>query len=324
MGLASAVTARYLRPVTSIRFVRFREPMERPLAILFVDIADSTRLYESVGNVQAAELTRRVLFQLRNIIETHHGGVIKTLGDGLLAAFSAANDAGRAAIAMVNASAPLTVRLRVGMSFGAVIQQKEDVYGDACNVAARVQAMARPGEILATEFLTERLTGDLRSHIKPLNRVTLKGKSDPILVCELRLESGGQEESATVDATTISAAALAGEGRRMTLSLSYRGRSYVVNRAQPRLVAGRDEGCDIRIAARQSSRHHAQVDFSRDSFILTDQSTNGTFIRVAGSSAPVALRRDATKLVGGGLIGLGDEPENDQQDHVVAYRCELE
>lgn len=299
--------------------------MERPLAILFVDIADSTKLYESVGNVQAAELTRRVLFQLRNIIETHHGGVIKTLGDGLLAAFSAANDAGRAAIAMVNASAGLTVRLRVGMSFGSVIQQKEDVYGDACNVAARVQAMARPGEILATEFLTERLTGALLGHIKPLNRVTLKGKSDPILVCELRLDSGGQGEGATVDATTISAAAsAAGEGRRMTLYLSYRGRSFIINRVQPRLVAGRDESCDIRIAARQSSRHHAQVDFSRESFILTDQSTNGTFIRVAGSSAPVALRRDATKLVGGGLIGLGDEPENDQQDHVIAYRCELE
>lgn len=297
--------------------------MERPLAILFVDIADSTKLYEALGNVKAAELTRKTLFLLRGVIESSHGGVIKTLGDGLLAAFPSADDGVAAARAMLDASRQATLKLRVGLSFGPVIQQSEDVYGDACNVAARVQAMARPGEALATEFLVERLSAPFRQRAKLLNRVTLKGKAEPILIYELRDEVNDESAGATVDATTIGVAPGAEDARRMTLTVTFRGRNYIVNRLQPRLTIGRDETCDIRVASRNSSRHHAQLDFSRESFILTDQSTNGTFIR-AGKSPPVVLRRDSTKLVGAGLIGLGAEPDNEGEEHVAAYRCDLE
>lgn len=295
--------------------------MERPLAILFVDIADSTRLYETLGNVKAAELTRRTLFLLRSLVESHRGGVIKLLGDGVLAAFPDATDAATAALAMLAAAVELPLKLRVGMSYGLVVQQSEDVYGDACNVAARVQSMARPGEALATEFLVDGLSAAFRVRAKPLNRVSLKGKTDPIMIYELR--GDGADDGATVDATTIGAVPAAGAGRRMTLTVGYRGRNYIVNRMQARLTAGRDEGCDIRISSRQSSRHHAQLDFSRESFIVTDQSTNGTFIR-AGGALPLALRRDSTKLVGSGLIGFGAEPDDPSQDHVVAYRCDVE
>ena len=298
-------------------------PMERPLAILFVDIADSTKLYEALGNARAVELTRKMLFMLRGVIEANNGGVIKTLGDGLLAAFPSADGGARAALSMLEASRQATLKLRVGLSFGPVIQQSEDVYGDACNVAARVQAMARPGEALATEFLVERMSGALRAQAKLLNRIGLKGKAESILIYELRGEAADDAAAATVDATTIGVGATSGEAKRMTLTVSFRGRNYIVNRLQPRLSIGRDEISDIRVASRNSSRHHAQLDFSRESFILTDQSTNGTFIR-AGNSPPLALRRDSTKLVGAGLIGFGAEPDDEGQDYVAAYRCDLE
>lgn len=297
--------------------------MERPLAILFVDIADSTRLYETLGNVKAAELTRQTLFLLRNMIESNRGGVIKLLGDGVLAAFPAADDAAVAAMAMLGAATQLPLKLRVGMSYGLVVQQSEDVYGDACNVAARVQALARPGEALTTEFLVANLSGPLRALVKPLNRVSLKGKSDAIMIYELRGSADIDDSGATVDATTIGAVASMVNGKRMTLTISFRGRNYIVNRLQARLTAGRDDACDIRIASRQSSRHHAQLDFSRESFILTDQSTNGTFVRT-GDSPPLALRRDSTKLVGAGMIGFGAEPDDIGQDFVAHYRCDVE
>jgi pSer/pThr/pTyr-binding forkhead associated (FHA) protein len=89
-----------------------------------------------------------------------------------------------------------------------------------------------------------------------------------------------------------------------------------------RLNVGRDESSALRILSRQTSRQHAVIDFSRESFIITDQSTNGTFIR-SGRSLPVALKRDSTKLVGTGLIGFGAEPEDAEQDHVAAFHCEL-
>lgn len=296
--------------------------MERPLAIMFVDIADSTTLYERVGNAKAADMTRRVLFHLRLAIEVHGGGVIKTLGDGLLAAFPSADDAAWAAITMANSSSAFVLRIRVGLSHGVVIQKAEDIYGDACNVAARVQSMARPGEILATGHLVDQLSGRMRERSKLLSRVTVKGKSEPIAIHELLPDTDHDDGRATIDATTIGAMPPKSGSAVMFLHVSYRGREYTVSRQFPRLTIGREEACDMRISARQASRHHAQLDFSRESFILTDQSTNGTFIRT-GASIPVALRRDSTKLVGEGVIGFGAEPTSVDEDHVAAYRVEL-
>ncbi len=61
--------------------------LEKPLALLFVDIADSTMLYERIGDVTAATLTQRVLAHLRRLVDGNGGAVIKSLGDGLLAPF---------------------------------------------------------------------------------------------------------------------------------------------------------------------------------------------------------------------------------------------
>lgn len=295
--------------------------LEKPLALLFVDIADSTMLYERAGNATAAALTQRVLGHLRQIVQTHNGAVIKSLGDGLLGAFSEADESSRAALAIMAVQSDHGVRLRVGIHFGPVIPGIGDLYGDACNVAARVQQIARPGEILATDALVGRLSPREAARTKLLNNVSFKGKALPVLVHRIR-EVRDEEEEA-VDSTTLgfSLDALTG-GTVLTLHLSYRGRELVMNRMLPRVTVGREESSGLRILSRQTSRQHAVIDFSRDSFILTDHSTNGTFIR-SGESPPLLLRRDSTKLVGSGLIGFGAEAHDSGEDHVVAFRGEL-
>ncbi|WP_207458062.1 adenylate/guanylate cyclase domain-containing protein [Azospirillum sp. SYSU D00513] len=292
--------------------------MEKPLALLFVDIADSTQLYERIGNLPAATLTQAMLAHLRRIIETYGGTVIKSLGDGLLAAFPTADDSGRAALAMSAAEADHGLQLRVGIHFGPVIQGAEDVYGDACNVAARVEAIARPGEILVTDALADQLSPPLRRKAKPLSNVAVKGKAAPIRVHRLQ---PGEQEDEHLGSTTVGVSMPHQEQDVATLRLSHNGFDVAVNRFMPRLTIGREETSGLRVAARQTSRQHASLEFSRESFILTDHSSNGTFIR-AGNSRPVRLLRDSTRLVGSGLLGFGAEPEDEGQAHVVAFRSD--
>ncbi|WP_448205756.1 adenylate/guanylate cyclase domain-containing protein [Azospirillum sp. sgz302134] len=295
--------------------------MERSLALLFVDIADSTQLYERVGNLHAAALAQKVLAHLRLIIEANGGTVIKSLGDGLLAAFPTADDSARSALTMMEQQDAYRLRLRAGIHFGPVVQGKEDLYGDACNVAARVEAIARPGEILATDDLVQRLTPALHRKCRLLNSVSVKGKSLPIRVHQIR---STEEAEDAVESTTIglTVSNRQEEHGMLTLNLTYRGTVVAMSRLLPRVTVGREESSGLRILSRQTSRQHAVIDFSRESFILADHSTNGTFIRT-GESVPVVLRRDSTKLVGSGLIGFGAEPLNADQDHVVAFRGEL-
>ncbi|WP_035692982.1 adenylate/guanylate cyclase domain-containing protein [Azospirillum halopraeferens] len=297
--------------------------MEKPLAILFVDIADSTPLYERIGNVRAAALTRKMLLLLRLAIEANEGTVVKLLGDGLLGAFSTADDAACAAATMMRFQDVLGLTLRIGLHHGPVVQRQEDLYGDACNVAARVEAMARPGEVLATEDFVDRLTPDQRRHARLLNNVAVKGRSMPLRIHRFHPD-GPEDPEDALDSTTIGftmndLAALTAPD--MVLHIDYRGTRLTVGRDRPRLGIGRGEGAGLRIPSRRTSRQHATIDFSRESFILTDQSTNGTFVR-AGDSRPVALKRDSTKLVGSGLIGFGAEPADAGEDHVAAFRCD--
>ncbi|BAI72884.1 adenylate cyclase [Azospirillum sp. B510] len=278
-------------------------------------------LYERIGNATAAALTQRVLAHLRRLVMDHHGGVIKSLGDGLLAAFPACDDSVRTACAMMGIQGEHGLGLRIGIHFGAVIEGIGDLYGDACNVAARVQQIARPDEILATQALVDGLSPDLRARTKPLSNVTMKGKAAPIRVHQIRVGDDGGDDA--IDSTTLGFSLPTGTGGVMvTLHLSYRGQHITLSRALPRVTIGREDSSGLRIASRQTSRQHAVIDFTRESFLLTDHSTNGTFIR-SGGSPPVVLRRDSTKLVGDGLIGFGAEALDESQDHVVAFRGEL-
>lgn len=296
--------------------------MEKPLAVLFVDIADSTQLYERIGNVRAAALAEATLLHLRRCIEQNDGWVVKLLGDGLLAAFPTADDACRAAGTMMDCQATFGLRLRIGINYGNVVQGHGDLYGDACNVAARVEALARPGEILATEDFTQRLSADLRKRTKPLNNVAVKGKTAPVRIHEVRADDVPDDavESTTI-AFSLSDMRAQAHGT-LTLHLTYQDRRIALNRHNPRLTVGRDEASGLHVLSRQCSRQHGMFDFSRESFIITDHSTNGTFVR-PGESPPMVLRRDSAKLVGIGLIGFGAIPQDEAQDHVAAFRVEL-
>jgi len=124
-------------------------------AILAADVVDYSRLMgvDEAGTL-AALAARRFIFDAQ--VREFDGRVFGSVGDSLMAEFGSAVNAVQCAQAIQDAvakqNAPLPaasqMRLRIGVNLGDVIEGKDGVAGDAVNVAARLQALARPGGIL--------------------------------------------------------------------------------------------------------------------------------------------------------------------------------
>lgn len=131
----------------------------RLTAILAADAAGFSRLMavDEHATVAALDAARRVF---RDQIEAHQGRVIDMAGDSVLAVFETASGAVTASLAIQQGlhaaarTAPLdsAMRFRIGVHLGDVIEKHDGtVYGDGVNVAARLQALADPGEVIVSD-----------------------------------------------------------------------------------------------------------------------------------------------------------------------------
>src|SRR3954465_13904271 len=126
----------------------------RLAAIVAADVAGYSRLIgaDEEGTVRALQDHQQALFP---VIRENGGVVINTGGDSVLAEFGSVVGAVRAAAAMQdlmaarNSDVPASRRLefRIGVNQGEIIADRDDIYGDGINVAARLQALAAPGGI---------------------------------------------------------------------------------------------------------------------------------------------------------------------------------
>jgi hypothetical protein len=154
-------------------------------AIMFTDIVGYTAL---MGNDEqkAFELLHKNREIQKPIIEEFGGKWIKELGDGVMASFSAASNAVYAAIkiqeACYNSKA---FELRIGIHQGEVVFENGDVFGDAVNIASRLQALAPPSGIFVSESVHRNVSNknDIRSEF--LRVEYLKNVKDPIQVYKI-------------------------------------------------------------------------------------------------------------------------------------------
>ncbi len=155
--------------------------------IVFTDVVDSTALRAALGEEAADQLFRGVQADLAAVVAGHGGRVVKTAGDGLMAAFDSATDAVRAAIAIQVAAAGRSegISVRVGAATGDVSWEDGDCFGLPVVTAARLEAAAHAGQILVNN-LVRSLAGDRSSaaftSVGPLD---LKGLPDPVRAFEV-------------------------------------------------------------------------------------------------------------------------------------------
>jgi len=100
---------------------------------------------------------------------------------------------------------------------------------------------------------------------------------------------------------------------QMALQLIYRANIFVVNGNRPTLQLGRDDNNDIVVVSLFASRLHARVEAREGHFVLTDLSSNGTFVLMDAhsddhsdaQSFEIRLRQEEVVLSGRGWLGLG-------------------
>ncbi len=276
------------------------------LAILFVDVCDSTELYERLGDDQARAMIDAWMSGSAEAVAAHGGRVVKTLGDGILSTFPSAETALAAALSMQEQERA-QVRIRAAFHVGPVIESGGDIVGDAVNVAARVAALAKEDEILFTESSVRALPPEARLGTRFLDKAMVKGKKEPVAIYGLVSDSQ--------DGTVMMQSAETGSSSGSPLTLSYHGDTLALGESSDRLQLGRDSACSLTVDGSHVSRSHATIEPRRGKFFLLDHSTNGTYV-VFDGRAPVYLRRELLQLVGQGVISLGQLPAENQSDTI--------
>jgi adenylate cyclase len=289
-------------------------------AIMFADIAGSTKLYEAIGDEKARDLTSACIDLLKQITEDHQGVVIKTIGDEVMCTFPTADLAAEASIRMqedVDEHQHVwgsQLHIRVGFHFGDVIEENNDVFGDAVNLAARMAGQAKGDQIITTGETLDIMSDHLSSDSRELIKSHVKGKAEAIRICEL---TWGEEEELTIMGGMDSAPVVAQEKNSATISFG--GKDVVIDESNTGASMGRGDKNTFMVPDSKSSRAHAKFEFRRGRIYLIDQSSNGTYLSPDGNQM-VFIHRDEHILQGTGVIGLGHEV-NAANELAIHYNC---
>lgn len=126
---------------------------------MFTDIVGSTVRAAELGDARWRELLAEHQAAVRRELTRFRGREVKTLGDGYLATFDGPARAIRCGRAIAEAARSQGLEVRAGMHCGEVEVMGEDVGGIAVHIAARVGALAAPGEVLVSSTVKDLVAG---------------------------------------------------------------------------------------------------------------------------------------------------------------------
>jgi class 3 adenylate cyclase len=191
---------------TSIEEVASLVEQERPdlrahaapdgtVTVMFSDIEGSTAINERLGDRRWIELLREHNAIVREQVAAHGGYEVKSQGDGFMLAFASARRALECAAAIQHAfdlrnhgQPDQPLRVRIGLHTGEAIREGDDFFGRHVNLAARVAAQARGGEVLVSSLLKDLTEGAGDFRFDGGRETELKGLSGSHRVFSLELE----------------------------------------------------------------------------------------------------------------------------------------
>jgi class 3 adenylate cyclase len=127
--------------------------------VLFTDIVESTRRAAEIGDRRWGELLDRHDAAVPRQLDRFRGRQIKTTGDGVLATFDGPARAVTCACAVRDAAAQLGLDIRAGIHTGEVELRGDDIAGMAVNIAARIEALAAPRQVLVSRTVVDLMVG---------------------------------------------------------------------------------------------------------------------------------------------------------------------
>jgi len=171
--------------------------VERKLAAIFAaDVEGYSRLMgqDEVGTLRTLNRYRAIIDSL---IASHRGRIFNTAGDSLVADFASAVDAVECAVAVQeaiakeNADRPAgeQMRFRIGIHVGDIMVQGDNLFGDAVNIAARLEALAEPGAICVSGAVRDHIGTKLPLSFADLGEQQVKNIAQPIKAYRIRGET---------------------------------------------------------------------------------------------------------------------------------------
>jgi adenylate cyclase len=165
------------------------EGERRLAAIMFTDLVGYTALSQK-NEAYSLQLLEEHQKLIRPSFPKHNGREIKTIGDAFLVEFASALEAVRCAFEIhqllddfnLNRPPERKIMLRIGIHLGDVVHSKNDVHGDAVNVASRIEPLAPPGGISITEQVYHQIKNKFEFPFVSLGKQNLKNVQDPVEV----------------------------------------------------------------------------------------------------------------------------------------------
>ena len=182
--------------------------MERKLAAIFsADVKGYSRL---MGDDEAATVRTLTTYRavMTTLIQEHHGRVVDSPGDNLLAEFASVVDAVQWAVEMQqelkvrNVELPLhrQMEFRIGINSGDVIMEGERLYGDGVNIAARLEGLAEAGGICISGIVHEQVKNKCALEYEYLGEREVKNIAEPVRVWRVVMDEAAAALAATQSA----------------------------------------------------------------------------------------------------------------------------
>lgn len=281
--------------------------------VVFADLTGSTGVFEKFGNVKATEAITRLTLWIRGVCEKHRGHVVKSLGDGVLILFKESRDAVDAATELQRIHyariqhwpPPLKMRLQIGMARGDVVEQNNDCYGDAVNVASRLSDLSGSEQILVSESVMQQLPESFTVRSRCLGPMVIRGRNDTCVVHRVEWQDEVLSGVFTMPASLMSSAFDKHNKQPVAIDLSWLDLNARFTAADFPVYLGRDSDAQFVVQDPRVSRRHAVIEWRTGKFYLKDISSYGTWVRFSGGESMVALRRQDVALPLMGEIALG-------------------
>lgn len=273
------------------------------LTVLFADIVGSTSLYEKCGDSVARDIVSQLIDGMTAAVNSHHGRVIKTIGDAVMARFDHPDHAVSAAVTIhhecdaVVGKVGRELAVKVGLHHGKLLIDHDDLFGDGVNTAARIVDHSRARKIYLTGETRAMLGASHADNCRLLDVITVKGRQQPVKLYEYVWEK--QLSTQLTSAIHTSQVQIVGD----FLTLRYQDKIFEMPQDRHAVSIGRGDTCDIVIASPVASRIHIKIERRGNQIHLVDNSTNGTSFKDRNGST-VVLRHDSALLSGSGTIYL--------------------
>ena len=167
------------------------ERINRKLAaILAADVVGYSRLMaaDEAGTLAALKRHREAVFD--PAVAAHNGRIVKLIGDGTIVEFASVVDAVNCALSVQRSNGALpdealgqpNIVLRIGINLGDVIIERDDIYGDGVNIAARLEPLAEPGGICVSSIVNESIGNRIDVRFQDGGDISVKNIDRPIRV----------------------------------------------------------------------------------------------------------------------------------------------